>query len=111
MARLNQLKGLAAFCALSLIIAPVSALSDEDAAPAEEAPAASDQATATEEVKTADASAEDPNEIICKSVKSTKSRIGRVKDCRTRKQWNDTFNAFRSVNDIQNSYSTNTPSQ
>ena len=43
----------------------------------------------------------DPNEIICKTTKSTTSRISRVKDCRTAEQWRrSTSNAHRAVNEM-----------
>ena len=46
----------------------------------------------------------DPNEMICKTVKTTGTRLGRSKDCRTAKEWKDSMTAAnRSMNDMQNS--------
>lgn len=46
----------------------------------------------------------DPNEMICKTVEETGSRLSRKKDCRTAKQWRDSMSAAtRSMNDLSNS--------
>ncbi|WP_395077009.1 hypothetical protein [Hyphococcus sp.] len=44
----------------------------------------------------------DPNEIICKSIKRTNSRLSKGKDCRTAKEWRDSMTAAsRSMNDFK----------
>lgn len=46
----------------------------------------------------------DPNEIICKTVKKTATRLGKSRDCRTAEEWRQTMTtANRSINDLQNS--------
>ncbi len=46
----------------------------------------------------------DPNEMICKTVKSTGTRLGKSKDCRTAKEWKDSMSAAtRAMTDTQNS--------
>lgn len=72
-----------------------------------------DQAAAEETVEYAEKETKavsdpdyDPNEIICKPVKRSGSRLGREKDCRTAEQWRDTMtNATRGINDMRDSHS------
>jgi len=41
----------------------------------------------------------DPNEMICKTIKRTGTRLGTAKDCRTAKEWRDTMTtANRAIN-------------
>jgi len=48
----------------------------------------------------------DPNEVICKTIKQTGSRLGKTKDCRTAKEWRDSMTAAsRSMNDFKDSKS------
>jgi len=37
--------------------------------------------------QTAAAPEKDPNEVICRNVQSSASRLGRAKECRTRAEW------------------------
>lgn len=44
----------------------------------------------------------DPDEIICKRVRTTGSRLSKGQDCRTAKQWRDTMtNAQRAIGVMQ----------
>lgn len=56
------------------------------------------------------AAGEDPNEMICKTKETTGSRLRKSKVCKTRAQWESTFNSFRGMNNLKDSYSTNPPS-
>lgn len=53
----------------------------------------------------------DPDEVICKEVDVSGSRLNKAKQCKTREQWNDTFNSFRAVGDMQNAATANGASQ
>jgi len=48
---------------------------------------ATDSATAATPAQTAAAPAKDPNERICRNIESTSTRLGRVKECKTRAEW------------------------
>ena len=49
----------------------------------------------------------DPNEIICKTVKKTSTRLGKSRDCRTAEEWRQNMTtATRAVNSLQNNKST-----
>ena len=44
----------------------------------------------------------DPNEIVCKTVKSTGTRLGRARDCRTAEEWRQTMTeANRAITSLQ----------
>ncbi|GJL93348.1 hypothetical protein [Hyphococcus sp.] len=48
----------------------------------------------------------DPNEIICKSIKRTSSRLAKGKDCRTAKEWRDSQSAAtREMNRTKDRFS------
>ena len=44
----------------------------------------------------------DPDQIICKTVKKTGSRLGRARDCRTAEEWRQTMTeANRAITNLQ----------
>ena len=43
--------------------------------------------------------AKDPEEMICRNVESTSTRLGRVKDCRTRAAWEELARRGRDTAD------------
>lgn len=65
----------------------------------------------TASAETTKVAEKDPNEVICKKKSVSGSRLNTVKVCKTRAQWNDTFNSFRAVSDMQNAATANGASQ
>ena len=56
--------------------------------PAQADPAAQSQPTQTQSFQAVDAPADDPNQIICRTMGATSgSRIGGARACHTRKEW------------------------
>ncbi|WP_375203805.1 hypothetical protein [Hyphococcus sp.] len=46
----------------------------------------------------------DPNEIICKTIKKTGTRLGKSRDCRTAEQWRDSMtNSVRGMSEFRDS--------
>lgn len=92
---------LAAGCQTTKAPQTANLTSTEEAAADEEA-----VEVATKETKAVSDPDYDPNEVICKPVKRSGSRLGREKDCRTAEQWRDTMtNATRGINDMRDSHS------
>lgn len=78
---------LAAACAVALLsaLAPANAEEVQQTPPAEGQTAAP-AAVPAEETK----AAEDPNEVICKKMEAeTGTRLGKRKECHTRKEWDE----------------------
>jgi hypothetical protein len=96
--------GLAAACAVALLSLSVPSFAEQTQppAPAEGQPAAEQPA----EVAPEQEPAKDPNEVICKKLEAeTGTRLGKRKECRTRREWDQL--AEEAKENLQKSQSRN----